>query len=72
MKKKNNFSPQHFLFIKKHKREGNDMKVNWKERLGLQKRSTAVNLTEGPIAKSILMFALPILTYLLFSLLADR
>ena len=37
------------------------MKVNWKERLGLQKRSTAVNLTEGPIAKSILMFALPLL-----------
>ena len=37
------------------------MKVSWKERLGLQKRSTTVNLTEGPIAKSILMFALPLL-----------
>ena len=37
------------------------MKVSLKERLGFQKRSTAVNLTEGPIAKSILMFAMPLL-----------
>lgn len=39
---------------------GTEMKVNWKQRLGFQKGSTAVNLTEGPIIKSILLFAIPL------------
>ena len=36
------------------------MKINIRQRLGLQKGATAVNMTEGPISKSILMFALPL------------
>ena len=35
------------------------MKVTIRQRLGLQK-GAAVNMTEGPIIKSILMFALPL------------
>lgn len=36
------------------------MKINIRQRLGLQKGAAAVNMTEGPISKSILMFALPL------------
>lgn len=36
------------------------MTSNWRQRLGLQKEKTSVNLTEGPIVKSILLFAIPL------------
>ena len=36
------------------------MKVTLRQRLGLQKGGAAVSMTEGPIAKSILMFAIPL------------
>lgn len=36
------------------------MTSNWRQRLGLKKGSTAVNLTEGPIIKNILLFAIPL------------
>lgn len=36
------------------------MTVSLRKQLGLQKGETAVNLTEGPIVKSILMFAIPL------------
>lgn len=36
------------------------MTSNWRERLGLKKGTTTVNLTEGPIIKSILLFAIPL------------
>lgn len=36
------------------------MTINWKQRLGFQKGAAAVNLTEGPIVKSILLFAIPL------------
>lgn len=36
------------------------MTSTWRERLGLKKGTTTVNLTEGPIIKSILLFAIPL------------
>lgn len=36
------------------------MTGNWKQHFGFQKRSSAVNLTEGTIWKSILLFAIPL------------
>ena len=36
------------------------MKVTLRQRLGLQKGAAQVNMTEGPIIKSILIFALPL------------